>query len=104
MTNIENAQIKALGEKVENQNEDISVIKSSIERIETALLGDKFNEDGGIIKRVKHIENWKEAVQFSLSKSKYGVEWIKGWGSFIMALSAIIYEIVATWNALHNKH
>lgn len=103
MTNIENAQIKALGDKVENQNGDISEIKSSIERIETALLGDKFNEDGGIIKRVKVIEIWKEEVHVSLSKTKFSKEWLKGWGGFLMALAAIIYEIVATWASLH-KH
>jgi hypothetical protein len=90
MTNIENENIRQLSAKIESQ-------KETIDRIEEALLGNKFNKDGGLIQRIDMIETKQDDVDKLLSKYQYkwaGIVWVVMFLSGLLAIGYYIAQII----------
>lgn len=97
MTNIENAQIKELSEKIDELKEGHEKFSKDIVAIKEALLGGEYNANGGIVKRLEAIEEWKELVKLRQFKQETTWDMIKSWGAFIGAIAAILYEIITAF-------
>jgi len=83
MTSIENENIRLLTEKINEQND-------KIDRIEAALLGDKFNQEHGLINRVKVVEDWKASEEIKNVKERT-YQWIIGAG--VIGLIELLYKM-----------
>ncbi|WP_158993478.1 hypothetical protein [Mucilaginibacter sp. L196] len=89
MTQIENEQIKQLTNQVENLN-------SSVEQIKTALLGNEYNKDGGLVDRQKVIEIKLAEHEGWIQKFK----WIGTIGIGAAALIEFIYQFTNIFSAI----
>jgi hypothetical protein len=93
MTNIENAQIKELSQKIENQtirleaqntrlehyNNHAEEMKGTLDNIQMALLGNPISKDGGLVKRIEDVETGLTGITKILAeyKSKWmGIVWV----------------------------
>ena len=110
MTNIENAQIKALSNQIEAQNIRLETLTSRLEQhnvhvaenktildnIQTALLGNPISKDGGIIKRLEIVE--ADNKNFNVMKSKWlGIVWFVVAGAGFLGL---VYYATSIYNNL----
>jgi hypothetical protein len=98
MTQVESAQIRLLSEKIDEQNEKIehkndqlTAMKFVVDRIEAALLGDKFNEHGGVIKRLESVEQKQDEMHDLLSKYKWTWKTVLTIAVSISGIFAFIY-------------
>ena len=113
MTNIENAQIKELTSKIESQsirleaqilrqeqnNVHVQEMGTTLKEIQHALLGSPITDDGGMVKRLKLLEETVEV--FKVIKSKWlGIIW------FILAISgtfALVYYATAIYKNIFGR-
>jgi len=87
MTAIENAQIKELTDKINEQN-------SSIKEIKDALLGNEYNEDGGLLKRFSVLETKVTRLENTHNK----LLWT---GSILVGLGVVIEAAYQVLNILN---
>lgn len=93
MTNIENANIKELSSQIEKQNirleaqntrleqnnVHVSEMKTMLDNIQMALLGNPISKDGGLVKRIESVESDVTGITKLLAeyKSKWlGIVWL----------------------------
>jgi len=103
MTNIENENIKLLaaqiqkqGEIINKQGESIEKQSESVARIEDALLGTKFNKEGGFIPRLIAVEKKVAGSAQSISRYEWkwqGAVWVIGGIAGVLAIAYYVTQI-----------
>lgn len=108
MTNIENAQIRDLSNHIEKQNirleaqntrieqtnAHVADMKTTLDTIQNALLGNTIAGDGGLVKRIKDTEDAVDILKklFAGYRSTWaGVVWV------VTVLSALIGLTITIW-------
>lgn len=107
MTNIENQQIKELSNlvstqiaRIEAQNTRLEAQSKKLDDIQDALMGNPITKDGGLIRRLKDVEEGLNTLKklFANYKSAgIGVIWV------ITALVGLIGLVVTVWKSIFQK-